>query len=829
MNPRGQQSFHLTPSVPPLVLVAASVSVGIVADRFVPRTGQVGLPLAAIALLAASALRRRPLVSALGLAIALASMGAAWHRATFSEFSPLEIGRYARARPQPICLQAFILDGPRHIPAPPLDPLRGLTQTARTRLRVHVISLRDGSRWRPADGQATLHVQGQLDTPKIGDRIQIFGLLTAIAPPDGPGLFDFADVKRGDRELCSLRAESPDSVTILQPASAFQPRLWLENLRFAADQRLGNTLSRERAGLAAAILLGEREQLQDSQTDAFLATGTIHILSISGLHVGILAFFLFKIFHTGFLRRGEALLAVAIVTGLYTLLTGAEPPAVRATILVWVACGASYLGRPPLAFNSLALALLVILAFNPSALFRVGVQLSFLSVAALSWLAPRWKKSRQPDPLSRLIALTRPWPIRALKRLADATLSLLVAGLLIWCVTTPLVASRFYVVSPSALLLNVFLAPVVFIAMAAGFALLCFTWLLPPLATPVAFLCNLSLTLLETTVQTASTFPLSHFWVAGPSDLFLALFYLVLLAAAAFSRSIPHWLWIATLSICSLAAITDSLWKRSDAPDLVCAVVSVGHGLGVVVEFPSGATLLYDAGRINAPSSAARSVEGYLRSRRIRTIDAVVISHADVDHYNALPELLEKFPVRSVLVGPQMFARSTPPLSLLSQAIDQSGAPRSELQASSAFDLDPSCRISVLHPPSPPPGEPLPFTSDNSRSVCLLVEYAGRRLLLTGDLESPGLDQLLAQPPLDCDVVLAPHHGSRRSDPPGFLAWCTPEWVLISSGQSPTPGDYNPYSAWTAGRVLSTAQVGSVRLRISPTGVSARAWMTSPW
>ena len=69
---------------------------------------------------------------------------------------------------------------------------------------------------------------------------------------------------------------------------------------------------------------------------------------------------------------------------------------------------------------------------------------------------------------------------------------------------------------------------------------------------------------------------------------------------------------------------------------------------------------------------------------------------------------------------------------------------------------------------------------DNANSILLAVEFAGRRILLPGDLESPGIERVMADPPLDCDVLLAPHHGSEQSDPPGFAAWCTPEWVVMS-------------------------------------------------
>ena len=86
--------------------------------------------------------------------------------------------------------------------------------------------------------------------------------------------------------------------------------------------------------------------------------------------------------------------------------------------------------------------------------------------------------------------------------------------------------------------------------------------------------------------------------------------------------------------------------------------------------------------------------------------------------------------------------------------------------------------LDVLHPPRDGV-----IGSDNANSITLAVEYAGRRVSVAGrSWNRPGLEDVMAELPYDCDVLLAPHHGSRQSDPPGFAAWSTPEWVVISGG-----------------------------------------------
>ena len=132
-------------------------------------------------------------------------------------------------------------------------------------------------------------VEGTLLGVEAGDRLRVVGQLQAPVPPGNPGEFDFAAHRRGDRELAAIRVDHPDCVQVIESAPAISLRRVLGKLRAAGDRLLWGTLSHERAGLAAAVLLGAREQLDDEMKDDFLVTGTVHILSISGLHVGILA------------------------------------------------------------------------------------------------------------------------------------------------------------------------------------------------------------------------------------------------------------------------------------------------------------------------------------------------------------------------------------------------------------------------------------------------------------------------------------------------------------------------------------------------------------
>jgi competence protein ComEC len=274
-----------------------------------------------------------------------------------------------------------------------------------------------------------------------------------------------------------------------------------------------------------------------------------------------------------------------------------------------------------------------------------------------------------------------------------------------------------------------------------------------------------------------------------------------------------------------LVGLAPPLVRSMTRDQVDVAFLSVGHGTCVLIEGPAGETLLYDAGSLGTPDYATQTIASYLWHRGIRRIDGIILSHADIDHYNAVPGMLERFRVGTVYVSPVMFTRFGPDAAslgpaVLRESIHRAGVPLREIWSGDRLRVGADISIEVLHPPRRGV-----VGNDNANSITLAVECGGRRVLLPGDLESPGMEAVTAELPYDCDVLLAPHHGSRRSDPPGFAAWCTPQWVVISGGGgedvAPVVQTYERFGA----QVYDTHERGTVEFTLKPGPLELATWL----
>ncbi|HUG89891.1 MAG TPA: ComEC/Rec2 family competence protein [Planctomycetaceae bacterium] len=662
-------------------------------------------------------------------------------------------------------------------------------------------------------GRLRLRVSGALDQVTVGDRVEVMGWLSRPAPPRNPGEFDYREHLRRQGVRATLSAGEPAAVRIIGREDGWRLPRWLAGLRARCRTAIESQLSEGNRAVALARMLGDRSAIPDDVRESFVESGMMHVLAISGLHVGILALLLWCACRL--LNLSPGITALVLVSGVlgYAVLAQVRPPIIRAVVFISLVT----LGRPwhrrAGSANLLGLAALVVLVWRPTDLFDSGAQLSFLAVAAILFWHHVWgRRLAVRHAQVRVLSSNGPlWRRSAAGGWSWLKVSYGVTAC-IWLCTLPLIASQFNVVSAAGLALNVLLIPVVVLTLWTGYVFVAAALVLPIAAAPVGWAFDRLLTAFLAPVEWAATMDLGHRYVSGPPGWWLAGFYVALAVLMwdvrwrGIRRAAVH-----VLAVWLVVGLGAGL-RPAQPAGLRCTFLSVGHGSAVLVELPGGKTLLYDAGSLNDARRAARAVRGCLWNRRRAGIDAIVVSHADVDHFNAVPELVESVPVGSVLAARSFLDLQQREVATTCDAVAAAGIALRLIARGDRLRLDDGATVTVLQPDFDER-----FSSDNASSVVLLIEFAGRRILLPGDLEDDGLDRLLSGPAIDVDVLLAPHHGSLNANTAELAAWAAAEHVVVSRGRfDGVPRLRAIYGDRAA--VYATEDDGAVTFEISPEG-----------
>jgi len=311
-------------------------------------------------------------------------------------------------------------------------------------------------------------------------------------------------------------------------------------------------------------------------------------------------------------------------------------------------------------------------------------------------------------------------------------------------------------------------------------------------------------------VETAAGVAGGHLYLPGPGDGWVAVFYLLLIPVlfgvpGGWARRLG---WRAILVWC-VVGLGHSLWPRHEE-ELRCTFLSVGHGLGVLVEFPGGSSLVYDLGQMHNGQAARLTLQNALWERGRAQVDALVISHADGDHFNGIPGLARRIGIGQAIVHSSFL--DVPEMRATVDDLARDQVPLRIAWQGDHLELDKQARVQVLHPP-----RGTRYSSDNASSLVLLIEYCGRRILLTGDIEERGLQALLRQAPVDCEVLLAPHHGSRLANPQALANWARPRVVVVSGGHRDGRGGLHRVYGDEC-HVLSTHDHGAITCVITRDG-----------
>jgi len=658
---------------------------------------------------------------------------------------------------------------------------------------------------------------------RAGDHIRAHCWLNRIKPASNPGQFDTAHYMALRGVFCSASVNSAEAVERLDNGPPSLLAGAGRKIRQAAAGALQRDISARGAnpGLLQALLLGQRSDIDPEIRRAFRKTGLSHFISLSGLHIGILVAMIWWLCKTVGLDKPARAAVCAAAVCLFLVVVPLRAPTLRAAIICWVFCASFFFRRSPNALNSLALAAIILLLIRPTHLFEAGWQLSFASVGGILLFFGRI------DPFFRmLIAPVAGKNIRRFPaRLASGTLDLFCVGVSAWLGGAGILLYHFGTINPLAAVWTVLVFPLVAAILITGFAKIVLA-ILPPAAALLGSALNWLSSALIHMVKFIADFAPCEIIIGGVHfGVVLVLYATMIFIAFARFRNPVYKRMLSISAAAALVLLSASIkYARIRPRNLIVHCLDVGHGQAVVVRPPGGGLYLLDTGSISKSDVGGRVVDAFLRRSGIGRVDSLIISHGDLDHINGIPEVVDSHPVAGVFTPAVLLAANERPAAVknLEALLLERGLQIQPLENGARRHKD--CTVEIVWPPLEPAATA--GMGENDRSAVLLIEFAGRRILLCSDIEKPAQKRLLQLlGGLKLDVVVAPHHGSIKTLAGGFLKDLGASRVLTSCSSK----QYRlkrVLGEVEGAEVFHTATDGAITVTITPRGeLSCRGYL----
>jgi len=623
-------------------------------------------------------------------------------------------------------------------------------------------------------GDCNIRTQGLIlvntylgDCPyEYGDVLRIKGRLEKPKGPKNFGEFDYELYLSREKIFTYLNIwQEKDIRKIGENDSNFLASFSL-SARDKINEITKKTLPPPYNYLLVGMLLGEKGFIPPYLKELFAEAGIMHILAVSGLHVGIIAMALLALLSILRLPKKLKLLILVLILIMYASITGFRPSVLRATIMFILLIGGKLINRSRNLNISLFFAAFLILLSNPLILYDAGFLLSFIVTFSIINLSPILQGL-----FSKIVVWIK-------NPLAVSTAA--------WIGIFPLSAYFFTKVSIISIVSNIFIIPLTGIAVILGFVTFFIGMASISLAGIVANINYLVLNLITLIAKSLSSFPFAFIHVAQPSIMVIILYYLMvffiieIFRKKILSQKIKKNAALIVLSITLLIIIVQVFYP---ADNLKVNFINVGEGDCILIEAPNKINILIDGG--GTPQSdfdvGSKIVVPYLRRKGINEIDLLILTHPHLDHLEGLLPVLMEFKVDMVLDSglPCDLSEYKEFISL----IIKKGIPYHKAKAGDNFIFSNNLEIFLLNPL---------YDSDfyeesdfNNASIVVKLFYKNADFLFTGDIEEAAEKKLLVwQNILQSDILKVAHHGSTSSTNLQFLDKVNPSIAVITVGKN---------------------------------------------
>lgn len=629
---------------------------------------------------------------------------------------------------------------------------------------------------------------------QVGDGIQLVGTISEFHDYGNPGRMNTVMSNKA-KGICGRAMISKYSL-VIEPRQEKSLARLAEQVRKQYEAYMAQAMPKQDAAAIFAMLFGGYQGIRPELLEAFTITGIVHILSVSGSHITLMAGtanIVGRFLHMS--PRATAALATGVIL-FYSLLAGAIPPVIRSALMGILTLLALTAGRERDAQHILGLVALGLLLYSPLWIFDISFQLSFGATAGLLYLAPPLRES-----LRKLL------PVFVADSLAvtiGAQLSVL-----------PIIAWYFNVLSLSSLLANLVIAPIVEWIIVAGLLAGLLASLLPLAGKVVFLLASVVLGLVYELSRWVAALPGSQIYMPtfswwGGMLYYMGLGWLVI-------RGSKGWQAIFLLGMLAVIFCCWQMWCNNK--EMQVHFIDVGQGDSALVITPHGRAFMVDTGGVREGSYdiGSRVDVPYLLHYGVKKLDYIFLTHAHDDHAGGVKGILTKIPVGAIGIGHEgagdyLQTFGTGELGKIKKLLVP-------LQEGTSIELD-GVRIDMLYSPESRKVQKSQLqTTGNEFSNLIRVSYGEASFLFTGDLIVEQEQQVLANGTNVASTVLkVGHHGSRTSSSQEFLTAVNPGWAVISCGYNNSFGHphkeiLNRLTSCTKAEILRTDQQGAIVFR----------------
>lgn len=630
----------------------------------------------------------------------------------------------------------------------------------------------------PTTISATYHGEAPTDdfTAQLGyDRqVELYGLIKQPGSAGNPGQFDLKNYLELQGVYVQLVLYDTSDIVLANTGTNWFLRDMVYPLRRWIASMLDVAIGGDESRFLLGLTIGDRSGIPLEVKDAFVNSGVMHILAVSGLHVGLLVVILLTV--VSLVRPAPAIrtLVLSALLVFYVFLTGSPPSVVRAVIMTIVILGAGIFQRKPDVVNSLGVAAMAILLYDGRELLSPGFQLSFAAVLSILLLYPRFNR----------IALKLPVRIQSTP-IVKGVIGLASVSLAAAIGTLPFTSFYFAKVSIIGLAANLVVVPLTGVVLAFSVTTLAISAVSSLVGSLFAGVAQACAGLLLWFVKLFGLLPFAYIdYQCTPGQ---ALTYYAVLGTVINLKRIPMKYFLITgLLVANIFVYARVFYDHESIDRVHVTLLDVGQGDAILIEFPEGKRMLIDAGpRTFNVDAGARTIVPYLKRNGIRRLDALVVTHPHSDHLGGVPSLLRSIDVDTIYDAGSHAASEL--FMEYRHLVDSIKSPQVTATAGRRIGNFDRARVYALHPSGAfLPADTIGKANLNNQSVVLKIVFGKTSILLVGDAEEDAEEVMIEQYGefLKSDILKTGHHGSSTSSSEAFIDRVTPTVAFVSAGRN---------------------------------------------